>query len=832
MKKTIAWILCILMMLALIPAAFADGNVLPPAEALSDDTVLVGVSGTFTEDHAAVLRELNRIRYLACYYGDPDPRNREHALALADTSGGEEPSDAVLAQENGDYVPAQWDSDLQRIAEIRAVEASLSFSHTRPNGMSCFTVEINGTGSFCECLASTYDAVYSLTMYRSERQDWIDGADAVTGHYTAMISPSRRYYGIAGFRDVSGYGASSLEARGTLGGSTTPIGRSGVYTQIAELPVSMFDGAAMNGNDAMKVGEAQTLEMLLKRGTKRTFTPYEPVAWQSSDPGILTVDGNGRVEALKSGTATVTATFAEQTATLEITVTTDGSAEPEDPEQPQERSGQCGDNVYWKLGDNGVMTVSGEGETWWFWDENPTFWEYRGEVKEIVFEDGVTGIGGYFLYDMYNLETMRISKTVRTMQEGNWGTPRLAVITVDPDSTHLTAIDNVLYSKNMRALCKYASQKPDTYYRIPDGVETVCEAAMYSNNLRTVVLPESIKLLEPVAISGKNLTDVYFRGLPPEDGGACNDVLGDPDLITVWYPDWLRDAWAPNGETMMDIYRIEPYYSPVQQIELNAEDVGCKGETPYVVYDGKAHTPRFTVLDRNGSVVDESEYTVTYRDNTAPGTAYIDVQWKEGGPVVTQFFKIYLPETTEMYVENRADGVRITWKPVEGAKGYVIYRRAWNLTSAGWTGFARWYNTTETTWTDTKVYAGTRYQYGVKAYFSDPMDNYNLGLVGPLKTTVRITSRTLLGVDAGEKQMTVRWSGSKYFTGYQIRYSTDPTFKTGSVAFKVARPDAYRNTVKNLVSGTTYYVQVRSYHEFDGMTYFGEWSEALSCTVR
>lgn len=91
---------------------------------------------------------------------------------------------------------------------------------------------------------------------------------------------------------------------------------------------------------------------------------------------------------------------------------------------------------------------------------------------------------------------------------------------------------------------------------------------------------------------------------------------------------------------------------------------------------------------------------------------------------------------------------------------------------------------------------------------------------------------TLLGVDAGEKQMTVRWSGSKYFTGYQIRYSTDPTFKTGSVAFKVTRPDAYRNTVKNLVSGKTYYVQVRSYHEFEGMTYFGEWSEALSCTVR
>ena len=826
MKKTVAWILCILMILAFVPEAFADGTVLPAPDALADDTVLVGIQGTFSENCEEILKELNRIRYQACYYGDPDPRNRERNLALADLSGGENPSDEVLMQANGDYVPAQWDSDLQRIAEIRAVEMSVSFSHTRPNGKSCFSLQINGTGSYNECLAYTNDAINSLYMYLGERQRWVEGSEGVTGHYTAMISPSILYYGIAGFRDLSGYGGgAALEASSRLGGSTTPIARSGNYTQIVELKTEFIDGAKINGEEAMQVNDTQTLQMLLQYGSYRTYLPYEPVTWESSDPGVLTVDGNGTVTALKSGTATISATFAEQTAALEITVTSSGGEEPS-----EERAGQCGDNVFWKL-DGGVLTIYGEGPTWAYAEKDPAFYRFESEIREIVFEDGVTSVNAYLLYGLNHAKRLHLSATVGSYETGNGGLIGLETITVAPENTHFIVIDNVLYSENMQFLFLYASQKTDVEFRVPDGVVRILEAAVSSNNLRTVVLPQSLKVLEQTAFQGENLTDVYARGLSPE----CNVgsyVFGPSETITVHYPEWLKDSWAPNGETTWDIYRLAPYFSPVYSAVPDDRDVMFKGETPYVVYNGKAQTPRVVVHGADGSITAEDLYTVTYRDNKNPGTGYIDVQWKEGGPTLTVFFKIYLPGTSEMHVENRADGVRITWQPVEGAKGYVIYRRAWNLTSSGWTGFKRWNNTTDTAWTDTKVYAGTRYQYGIKAYFTDPTDSYNLGFVGPLKTTVRITSRTLLGVDPGDKEMTVRWSGSRYFTGYQIRYSTDPSFKPVAVSFKVARPDAYRSTIKNLVSGTTYYVQIRSYHEFEGMTYYGEWSDALSCKIK
>ena len=271
-------------------------------------------------------------------------------------------------------------------------------------------------------------------------------------------------------------------------------------------------------------------------------------------------------------------------------------------------------------------------------------------------------------------------------------------------------------------------------------------------------------------------------------------------------------------------------------------DVQYKGSTPYVLYTGRAQTPRVIVKDGSGALIDAKYYQVAYSDHIEPGTAHVTVTFTNGyGGSIETWFKIYLDATSETRVENAKDGIRVSWAAVSGAKGYVIYRRAWNASSDGWTAFERWNHTTETFWTDPNgnsasgkpggVYAGTRYQYGVKAYATDPMDAYNLGLVGPLKTTVRITTRTLNSVTAGVQRMTVKWTGSRVFTGYQIQYATNSTFTENAAALKIADPKTYETVITGLTSGKTYWVRLRSYHVFNGMTYFGAWSNVLSCKV-
>ena len=353
---------------------------------------------------------------------------------------------------------------------------------------------------------------------------------------------------------------------------------------------------------------------------------------------------------------------------------------------------------------------------------------------------------------------------------------------------------------------------------------------------------------EALNVAGGAITTYYDYDIVEKESltadmvtGFDSSVLGK-QVLTVTF----------DGKTLT--YEIEV----IQQIQIegtvewNAADVQLRGTTPYVIANGSAQTPRFTVKNSvDGSVVDPANYDYEYRENTNAGTGYVIVTFKGMYSGTAQgWFKIYLPATEHTYVENVSNGIKLTWDPVEGAAGYVIYRRAWSSTTNGWTTFERWNNTTDTTYIDGtdanhKVYAGSRYQYGVKAYFArrtDPVsgatiggnvgDNFNLGEVGPLKTTVRITTRKLVQVRPGSKEMTVKWEASKNFTGYQIKYATDANFTKNVVAFKIDDPTTYWTTIKGLKSGTTYYVTIRSYHEFNGMTYFGEWSNVLNCKVK
>lgn len=363
---------------------------------------------------------------------------------------------------------------------------------------------------------------------------------------------------------------------------------------------------------------------------------------------------------------------------------------------------------------------------------------------------------------------------------------------------------------------------------LDDGITTIGTEAFSTSAFQSISLPASLTKIEANALAGASkLTDVYYRGTQ-----AQRDAKLPASAIAGGNNPLLNATW---------------HYSSDVTVGFNASDVKFKGATAYVIANGTAQTPRVTVTDNTtGRELANTKFDVEYLENVDPGTAYAVVTLKNGYSGSFRVpFKIYLPATSSTTVANVFGGIKLTWKAVAGASGYVVYRRAWNLVDNGWTTFERWNNTTGTTWTDTNVYAGTRYQYGIKAYFTkrlDPVsctylggnigDNYNLGEVGPLKTTVRITTRKLTSVTAGSKQMTVKWEGSSVFTGYQIQYATDSAFTKNAVALKISNPKTVQYTVKSLKSGTTYYVRLRSYHEFNGMTYFGEWSEVKSCKVK
>ena len=79
---------------------------------------------------------------------------------------------------------------------------------------------------------------------------------------------------------------------------------------------------------------------------------------------------------------------------------------------------------------------------------------------------------------------------------------------------------------------------------------------------------------------------------------------------------------------------------------------------------------------------------------------------------------------------------------------------------------------------------------------------------------------------AGKRTVKVTWKATRGVGGYQVRLSTDKSFKENVTTRKAKGAKATTLKVSKLQPGARYYVQVRTYKKQGGETYYSKWSKA------
>ncbi|MGI5875020.1 MAG: S-layer homology domain-containing protein [Bacillota bacterium] len=165
-------------------------------------------------------------------------------------------------------------------------------------------------------------------------------------------------------------------------------------------------------------------------------------------------------------------------------------------------SGACGDNLTWTLDDNGTLTVSGTGAMWDFEEgsrsgntNTASWWSYRGSIRAVRVENGVTGVG---------------KRAFGSDDVGGYG---------------YTALRSVSLSGSVREIreCAFMGASGLTEVSLAEGLKTIGRAAFWSTAVAEIRLPATLTSVADTAFAFTRMREVT---IPPSVTHIGNGAFG------------------------------------------------------------------------------------------------------------------------------------------------------------------------------------------------------------------------------------------------------------------------------------------------------------------
>ena len=340
---------------------------------------------------------------------------------------------------------------------------------------------------------------------------------------------------------------------------------------------------------------------------------------------------------------------------------------------------------------------------------------------------------------------------------------------------------------------------------------------------------ETCGATESKSLSAKGHTEVVDKAIPTTcttDGktegshcSVCGAVIKAQTTITATghkSSGWIVDKAASIGvkgskhrECTICKKVLETAEIPaLSRISISKASVTLSTST--YAYDGKAKTPFVTVKVGGKTLKKDTDYTVSYSNNTKVGTATVKITGKgnyTGSVSKTYSIKNNFKKATVSGISTKAfTGKNITQSITVKYNGKTLKNG---------TDYTVSYSNNKKIGTATVKIAG-------KGSYT-----------GTITKTFKINpaKQEIQKLTAKSKAFFVDWAQKGSATGYEIQYATNSKF-TRAKKVTITNKKTDKTTISKLSGKKKYYVRVRSYTTVKGTKYYGAWSASKSVTTK
>ncbi|MBR0483598.1 MAG: leucine-rich repeat domain-containing protein, partial [Oscillospiraceae bacterium] len=326
-------------------------------------------------------------------------------------------------------------------------------------------------------------------------------------------------------------------------------------------------------------------------------------------------------------------------------------------------SGQCGENAFYKLYANGVLTIFGEGDMYSYSADNTPFKENLS-IKQAVIENGITGIGSFAFYKCANMESISISDSV-TKVEG-YAFVQTGLTSCDiPDSVTYLGEGVFIRCSGLKSISigngvtAFEGLMKDIIFLdctaledvVINSVETIPDTLFVGNfnNLKSVTLGTGVKHIGYCSFNGcKSLESVTILGDLESIGSEA--FANCSALETIHIPDTVKSV---GNFAFLNTSAMKSVYLYTDPDELNWNSPYADFNTETICYVPAKYY--FAYVDNHGTevsdfymkakvtfrpieAVPEAELTATYNSavEEVALTDYVDVPAENISFVLTE----------------------------------------------------------------------------------------------------------------------------------------------------------------------------------------------------
>ena len=361
-------------------------------------------------------------------------------------------------------------------------------------------------------------------------------------------------------------------------------------------------------------------------------------------------------------------------------------------------SGSCGPGLTWSLDqDTGVLTIRGSGamddyraeydQKQYAFTSNAPWWDYRRQIREVVAEEGVTGIGsdafcGDYTYDRncYNISRLILADSVTSIGESAFSGAGLQTVQL---GSGLKSIGAYAFFANFRL----------RYVSLPEGLTEIDEGAFIWTGLTEITIPRSVTLIGEMALGYDSsimggpavLTGFVIKGYEGTAAEAYyRELLKQYNYEKETYGSdpWYKDSYPDDGS----IYFV-PLQTAAVRVSVGGIPVQWTDAAPFIDENSRTMVPLRAVAEALGLSVswDGGKREAVFTDGTKTIRFPIGSSAAvtgDGGTVQMDTAAVIVNDRTYAPVRYLAEyfGFTVDW---DGAtKTVLIGRRGSGLDSA------------------------------------------------------------------------------------------------------------------------------------------------------